>query len=376
MAKTKVYDLKNFGQSLWLDFIERKLIASGELRRMVEDDGLAGLTSNPTIFKAALEGSTEYDESCRSLMRQNAGSEAIYDQLTREDIATAADVLKPVYDETGGADGFASIEVLASYARDIEMTIAEARRLFGQVGRDNVMVKVPGTPEGAQALRRLTGEGHNINVTLLFSVEQYERIANAYIDGLEMFAQSGGDLRGVVSVASFFLSRIDTKVDAELDRLKESADVPAEACDRLRGTAAIATAKATYERFAEIFGSERFQRLREKGARVQRPLWASMSTKDPSYPDTKYVQALIGPDTVVTVPKTTLVAMRDHLEVKSTLQEGIEEATRALGRFEEVGIDLRGIYEGLQVEGIGLFDRSYSELLRTLDAKRGQLMAA
>jgi len=377
MAKTRAYKLKEYDQSLWLDFIERKLITSGELKQMIEEDGLSGLTSNPTIFKSALSGGTEYDEACRTLMRRDTWNEEIYDVLSREDIAMAADVLRPVYDQTKGDDGFASIEVLASYAYDVETTISEANRLTGQVDKDNVLVKVPGTPEGVEAFRRLIASGRKINVTLLFSPDQYEKIANAYIEGLEELDRSGGDLHEVASVASLFLSRIDTKVDRQIDAMKEAAGEAERAeLDRLRGTAAISTAKVSYRKFKEIFNSSRFARLKDKGARVQKPLWASMSTKDPSYSDVKYVEALIGPRTVITVPKQTLEAMRDHLVAGPTLEEGIEEAQYSLKRIQEVGIDLTGIYENLQKEGVELFDKSYRELLIVLDDKREQLLAA
>jgi len=377
MAKTRAYELKRYGQSLWLDFIERKLITSGELKQMVEEDGLGGLTSNPTIFKNALRGGTEYDNSCRNLMRQGISNAEIYDILTREDIEMAAGVLRPVYDATGGGDGFACIEVLASYAYDIETTVKEANRLFTQTRRDNVMVKVPGTPEGVDAFRRLIAGGKKINVTLLFSPGQYERIANAYIEGLEEFDKSGGDLKQVSSVASLFLSRIDTKVDKQIDAMKETAgETERDELDALRGTAAVLTAKVAYQKFKEIFASERFRKLKEKGARVQRPLWASMSAKDPAYSDVKYVEALIGPETVVTVPMETLAAIRDHLVAEPILEERIEEAQTSLKRIEEVGIDLSAIYEGLQKEGVELFDKSYKELLSTLDDKREQLLAA
>ncbi|HZD58837.1 MAG TPA: transaldolase [Anaerolineae bacterium] len=377
MAKTRAYELKRYGQSLWLDFIERGLITSGELKQMVEDDGLSGLTSNPTIFKEALSGGTEYDQSCRVLFQQGRSNPEIYDILTREDIQMAADVLHPVYDATGGDDGYACIEVLASYAYDVEMTIREVNRVATQTARDNVLVKVPGTPEGVHAFRDLIASGKKINVTLLFSPEQYERIANAYIEGLEELDKKGGDLRQVASVASLFLSRIDTKVDKQIDKMRETAsETERSELDTLRGTAATSTAKVTYQKFKEIFGAERFQRLKEKGARVQRPLWASMSTKDPAYSDVKYVEALIGPDTVVTVPKKTLAAMRDHLVVRPTLEEGAEEAQSNLKRIKEVGIDLEGSYEDLQKEGVELFDTSYNELLSALDEKRVQLLAA
>jgi len=377
MVKTRAYRLKEYDQSLWLDFIERKLITSGELRQIIKEDGLSGLTSNPTIFKNALAGGTEYDEACRTLMRRGTSNEEIYDVLTREDIAMAADVLRPVYDQTLGDDGFASIEVLASYAYDVETTISEANRLAGQVDKDNVLVKVPGTLEGVEAFRRLIASGRKINVTLLFSPEQYEKIANAYIEGLEELDRNGGNLHEVFSVASLFLSRIDTKVDRQIDAMKEAASEAERAeLDGLRGTAAISTAKLAYGKFKEIFNSSRFARLRGKGARVQKPLWASMSTKDPFYSDVKYVEALIGPRTVTTVPKQTLEAMRDHLVARPTLEEGIEEAQHSLKRIQEVGIDLTGIYEDLQKEGVELFDKSYRELLTALDDKREQLLAA
>ncbi len=372
MAKTRCYELKRYGQSVWMDFISRNMIQGGELRQMVEEDGLAGITSNPTIFMKAILGGSDYDAELKSLSEAGKTAKEIFYALTRSDIVAAADVLRPVFEESGGGDGFVSVEVLPEFAYDTDKTCAEAERLFRLNDRENVMVKVPGTPEGIPAIKKLTARGHRINITLLFSPEQYERVVEAYMEGVERGHVQGRDLQQVVSVASFFLSRIDVKVDKQIDSMLEKEEHP----DRirelrsLRGQAAIATAKTTYKRFKELFSSPEWKKLEQAGARIQRPLWASMGTKDPTYSDVKYMEALIGPDTVSTTPKETLLAFRDHGVVRPTLEEGLDEAPRILQRVKDVGINIDDIYEDLQREGVTLFENSYKELIDTIEEKR------
>lgn len=373
--RSRVYELKSHGQSLWLDYIDRNLVLRGELKRMIEEDGLSGITSNPTIFKTAIERTNAYDEGCRRLTREGKNPEEIYDELTREDISMSADMLQPIFDETNGRDGYCSIELLPRLAYDTPGSIREAERLVGLIGKENVMVKVPGTDLGLEAIRRLTAEGINVNITLLFSPDQYVKVANAYIEGVGDLIKQGGDPGKVFSVASFFLSRIDTKVDKELDRMAEESREQAKILGRMRGSAAIATAKVAYGRFRKIFSSDRFRELEARGAEIQKVLWASMSTKDPFYSDVKYVGALIGPDTVVTVPVSTLAAMRDHLMVEDTLELGLEGAPSILAKLGEAGIDLDRIYANLQKEGVGAFEKSYQEVLQALVGKRRQLAA-
>jgi len=361
-------ELQNYGQSLWLDYIRRSLITGGELTRLVEEDGLRGLTSNPTIFEKAIAGSTDYDKALHLLLAEDPHADArtLYEALAIEDIRMAADILRSVYDETDGADGFVSLEVSPHLARDTAGTVAEARRLWQVVDRPNLMIKVPATPEGIPAVEALIAEGINVNVTLMFSLAHYEAVAHAYLRGVERCP----DPSKVASVASFFVSRVDTAVDRALETIGTREALA------LRGTIAIAKAKRVYRRFREIFSSEPFKALRQRGARVQRPLWASTGTKNPAYPDVLYVEELIGPDTVNTLPPATLSAFRDHGRVRgATVQEGLAEAETALTALEELGIDLDAITEQLQAEGVAAFARSFDQLLAALEEKRHALLA-
>ena len=328
---SKLNELAELGQGIWVDYIRRAFITSGELQRLVEQ-GVQGVTSNPSIFEKAIAGSDDYDEVLSELVVQDKSVVEVYEALAFEDIRAAAVTLRPVYDETNGADGYVSLEVSPALAHDTEGTIAEARRLFSGLDRPNVMIKVPATPEGMPAIETLIGEGINVNVTLMFSLDHYEAVTEAYITGLERLVKAGGDPSQVASVASFFLSRIDSAVDQALGELGE---------EELQGKIAIASAKVTYARFGEVFGGARWQALAAKGARVQRPLWASTSTKNPDYPDTMYVDSLIGPHTVNTVPPQTLAAYLDHGLVASTLEEGVEEARSQLARLAELGVGLK-----------------------------------
>src|ERR1700676_1591763 len=332
-ATNPLKDLLKFGQSVWLDYIRRNLLTSGELKRMIEEDGLRGMTSNPAIFEKAIAGSTDYTDILKSLQsRTDLDAKARYEILAIRDIQDAADALRPVYDSSKRRDGYVSLEVSPYLARDTQGTLAEARRLWQTVGRENVMIKVPGTAEGIPAFQQLISEGININVTLLFSQEVYTRVAEAYIAGLEQLAARGGDVSKIASVASFFISRIDNSVDAIVEaRLKTSKDPrEQEQLKSLLGKVAIANGKQTYVRYQKIFSGDRWQALATKGAQTQRVLWASNSNKNPKYRDVLYVEELIGPDTVNTIPPATLDAFRDHGCPRASLTEDIEGANRIM----------------------------------------------
>ncbi len=361
---TKLEELASLGQAIWLDFIRRSLLTSGELQALV-DEGLRGMTSNPTIFDKAIAGSDDYDADLQALAAKDLSTLEIYEALAIDDIRRAADVLRPVYEETSRADGYVSLEVNPHLAHDTEGTVAEARRLFATLERPNVMIKVPATPQGIPAIETLIAEGVNVNVTLIFSLGHYRAVAGAYLAGLERLADAGRDPFHVASVASFFLSRIDTAVDAALDeRPAAAAAAPA-----LKGKSAIASAKAAYAAFHEIFAGPRWERLAARGARYQRPLWASTSTKNPDYPDTLYVDSLIGPNTVNTLPPHTLDAFRDHGTVARTLEDGLDEAQAQLARLAEVGVGLDAITAQLQDDGVAAFARSFDSLLASIEEK-------
>ena len=360
-------ELKRLGQSLWLDNIRRQLITSGELARL-RDEGITGVTSNPTIFEKAVSGSTDYDEAMVRLVSAKRRPADILWELMVEDIQAAADVFRPVHDKTRGEDGFVSIEVSPTVATSSKRTIAWAEDLRTRCHRPNVMVKIPATKEGVPAIRDQIAKGHNINVTLIFSVDRYAEVVEAYLSGLETLHKNGGDLRKVASVASFFVSRVDTKVDKILtDKIQLSTD-PAQkrALERLYGKAAIANSKMAYERYQQLFSGPRWEKLRRAGAQTQRCLWASTSTKDPRYPDTYYVEELIGPHTVDTIPPATLAAFREHGEVRRSIDENVELAKRQLRQLAEVGVDLDQVTRELEVEGVASFTKSFESLLATL----------
>ncbi len=359
--------LHELGQSIWLDFISRELITSGELDRLI-DLGLLGMTSNPTIFEKAIASSTAYDAQLAALAGRGLASQAIFEALAIKDIQDAADRLRPVYDRLAGADGFVSLEVSPALAHDTEATVAEVERLWRAVARPNVMIKIPATQEGLPAIARSIAKGINVNVTLLFDVDRYEAVVNAYFEGLERRAAAGQPIDGIASVASFFVSRVDTAVDKLLAQRPEHA--------HLLGTAAVANAKVAYERFERLFASARFARLSQQGARIQRVLWASTSTKNPAYPDLKYVEPLIGPHTVNTVPPPTLEAILDHATVRLSIREGVEEAHAALAALAAAGIDLKAVTKQLEDEGVAAFARSYEDLLGTIERKAGEIAAA
>lgn len=360
MESNRLRDLLEYGQSVWIDFISRDALDSGELASLVAD-GVLGLTSNPTIFEKAISAGKAYDPAIARLAGLGRPVMEIYEAVALADIGKAADLLRPVYDETEGRDGYVSLEVSPYLAHDTRGTVDDAKRLFAAVNRPNVMIKVPGTPEGVPAIAELIGLGINVNVTLLFALDAYEAAANAYLDGLEMLAKSGGNLHKIASVASFFVSRVDSLVDKRL------AETPAWAS--LQGKAAIANARLAYARFEQIFSGLRWDTLKARGARVQRPLWASTSTKNPAYPDTVYVDNLIGAYTVNTMPPQTLAAFRDHGRLIQTLPGDAEGAQATFGRLAEAGIDMDQVGQELLVAGVKLFSESFDQLLQGLERK-------
>jgi len=360
-----IKDLNRLGQSIWLDFIRRSLIASGELEALIAR-GVSGITSNPTIFEKAIAGSADYDEALKELAEEGKTNEEIYLALALDDIRRAADLLRPAWERSGGADGYVSLEANPKLAYDTEGTVTEARMLFKALGRPNVMIKVPATQEGIPAIEALIGEGVNVNVTLIFSPAHYEAVARAYIAGLDKLAARGGDLARVASVASFFVSRIDTAADRKLEERGNRA---------LQGKAAIACAKLAYERFRAIYAWKRWESLAAKGARVQRLLWGSTGTKNPNYPDTLYVDELIGPDTVNTLPPATLQAFLDHGTAAPTLRRGVREARRVLEGIEGLGIGMNEIADELQREGVLAFETSFDALMGSIRSKRDEIRA-
>src|SRR3989454_1897841 len=369
-ATNPLLDLQKFGQSIWLDYIRRSLITSGELQRLMDEDGLRGITSNPSIFEKAISGSTDYADLLNSLKsRTDLDAKARYEILAIRDIQDAADILRPVYESTKRRDGYVSLEVSPYLARDTQGTIQEARALWKSVARENVMIKVPGTPEGIPAFQQLISEGININVTLLFSQKVYEEVAEAYIAGLEQLAAKGGDISRMASVASFFISRIDNSVDAQLAaKLKTTRDELEQAKLRsLLGKVAIANGKLTYQRYLKIFGTDRWKKLVAKGAQTQRVLWASTSTKNPSYSDVMYVEEMIGPDTVNTVPPATLDAFRDHGHARQSLTEDIEGARQVMAALASVGISIDEITAKLTEDGVRLFAEAFDKLLEAVE---------
>ena len=365
-------ELERYGQAFWLDYIRRSLITGGELQRLVEEDGLGGVTSNPAIFEKAITGSTDYVEALAALQqREDLSAMALYEKLAIPDIRDAADVLQPVYKKTNGRDGYLSLEVSPFLAQDTEGTIDQARHLWREVERENLMIKVPGTPEGIPAIEQLISEGINVNVTLLFAQEVYERVALAYIAGLEKRANQGHDLGKVASVASFFISRIDAAVDSLITAHLKTAKSATERTllRSLSGKVAIANGKLTYQRYKELFRGDRWQPLAEKGAQTQRVLWASTSTKNPKFSDVLYVEELIGPATVNTLPPSTLDAFRDHGRPRASLEEDVEAALDTMETLEHLGISMAEVTEDLVKKGVRLFAEAFDKLLNAVDLK-------
>jgi transaldolase / glucose-6-phosphate isomerase len=372
-------ELGTAGQAVWLDYLHRKILDDGELARLIEQDGVTGLTSNPSIFEKAIGDGDAYDARLQAeLKRGERTPMALYERIAIADIQAAADIFRPTFDRLGGKDGFVSLEVSPTLANDTEGTIAEARRLWGAVGRPNLMIKVPGTAAGVPAIRQLVGEGINVNVTLLFGVDAYLAVAGAHMAGLEAFKAGGGDVSLVHGVASFFVSRIDTKIDGAIDA-RLNANPPTDAAvrlRRLRGKIAIANAKRAYQRYLELIEGPRWKPLAAASAAPQRLLWASTGVKDRAYPDTLYVDSLIGVDTVNTMPPNTMDAFRDHGTVSPSLTEAVAEAEHDLAEAQGLGLDLDGVTRTLVVEGVALFAKAFDELLSAVASKSRQMAGA
>jgi transaldolase len=376
MTDNPLKRLSGLGQSVWYDYIRRDLYRSGDLAKLIRDDALAGMTSNPTIFQKAIAETNLYDEDIRRLGAEGKNPGQIFEGLAVSDVQAAADVFRPVYERAGGNDGFVSIEVQPALARDTAGTIAEARRLWASCARPNVMVKIPGTAEGLGAIRACLAAGININITLLFSVERYREVMEAYLSAMEERASSGQPSDRIRSVASFFVSRVDTNADKKLDALAKAGGAAAAEAKKLRGKLGIANARVAYAAFEEVFGAPRFQALRVRGVAVQRPLWASTSTKDPAYPDLYYVEALIAPESVDTMPPETFDAYRDHGDPKVRIREDLAGARAVLPGLAALGIDTPAIFRELEDEGIKKFADSFDALLKAVEEKEKAVRVA
>lgn len=362
----RLQSIHDLGQSIWLDSFDRKLMDSGELQKLIDEDGLSGITSNPSIFEKAVTGSSDYDADIRKLAAEQKSDEEIFFGFAISDIQRAADILKPVYDNAHGTDGFVSLEVSPHLANDTDGTIKQARELWKTLDRKNVMIKIPGTKEGLAAIKQCISEGININVTLLFGLDRYKEVTEAYISGLEERVKNNQPIDKIASVASFFLSRIDVLIDPALKEKKLS---------KLVGEVAIASAKKAYEIYKEVFFSDRFRNLEKKGAKKQKVLWASTGTKDPSFSDVKYVEALIGPDTINTLPMETIDAFRDHGVAEDHLENNLMQATKELDQLKENGIDLDQLTQQLEEEGVQKFNKAYTSLLKAVKEKKQKQMA-
>jgi transaldolase / glucose-6-phosphate isomerase len=374
-VKNPLKALLDYGQSMWLDYIRRDLITSGKLKEMIENDGLRGMTSNPSIFEKAIADSSLYDDLLHSLSaRPDLDATARYEQIAIRDIQGAADILRPVYQQSNFRDGFVSLEVSPLLAMETQKTLDEARRLWKTVNRENVMIKVPGTAEGIPAIRQLIGEGININVTLLFAQEVYEKVAEAYVAGVEELAKRGGNLKKMAGVASFFISRIDTLVDSMIDEKLKTENDPAkkDLLKSLKGKVAIANGKLTYQKYEQIFSGPRWEALAAKGARTQRVLWASTSTKNPAYRDVMYVEELIGPDTVDTMPPATVDAFRDHGKLRNSLTEDVAGAKKVMDDLAKAGISMQEVTSKLTKDGVKLFADAFEKLLAAVEKSTQQ----
>jgi len=364
--------LGTLGQSIWLDYIRRDLIESGELRRLIEEDGLRGMTSNPSIFEKAIAESHIYDQDIQDMALNKKDVKTIYEALSQRDVQNAADEFRSVYDETDGKDGYVSLEVNPHLAHDTKGTIAEARRLWAALNRPNVFIKVPATSDGLPAIQQLISEGINVNVTLLFGLPRYRQVAEAYIAGLESREAQGKPVKHIASVASFFLSRIDTLVDPLVEKFLEPSGKKTEIAKKVHGQVAIASAKIAYQIYKDIFSSNRFKKLADKGARPQRLLWASTSTKNPEYSDVKYIEPLIGPNTVNTIPLETINAYRDHGDPKSRLEQNVKEANWIMARLPELGISIDKVTGQLEDEGVRKFNEPFDKLMEALLKKSSE----
>jgi transaldolase len=368
MAKSRLHKLAERGQSIWIDNLSRRLVHGGELQRLIDEDAVTGVTSNPTIFQKAIASGDDYDVQLRSLLETSDDLRAAFFALAQDDVRDACDLFRPVWERTGAADGYVSIEVDPGLAYDTEGTFEQAIELHEAIDRPNLFVKIPATVAGLPAIEDCIARGRSINITLIFSLERYAAVAEAYLRGHERLVAAGGDPAKVASVASFFVSRVDTETDRRLEELGKT---------KLQGKLAIANAKLAYRHFEEVFGSPRWQFLAGKGATRQRPLWASTSTKNPAYRDVLYVEELIGPDTVDTMPPETVEAFQDHGEVRGdTIREGVEEAAALLGELREAGVDYDDVVETLEEEGVRKFADSFQELIAGMRAKQAELAAA
>jgi transaldolase len=368
MASARLQQLTGLGQSVWIDYLSRRLIESGELERLMREHAVVGITSNPTIFQKAISEGDAYDEQLREVLAQKDDPKEVFLELAVKDVQDACDLLRTVWDGGAGKDGYVSIEVDPNLAGDTDATIAEAQRLHELVDRPNCFVKIPATKAGLPAIEEMIARGRNINVTLIFSLDRYAEVVEAYLRGLERLVEAGGDPAKVASVASFFVSRVDTEADRRLDE--------AGAPDDLKGKLAVANAKLAYQRYKELFAGARWEPLRSKGATTQRCLWASTSTKNPAYRDVLYVEELIGPETVDTMPEETIEAFEDHGEVALTLERDLDEAHRVFKRMAEAGVDYDDVVATLEREGVQKFADSFAELLDGIRAKRGELVSA
>ena len=365
--------LLEFGQSPWMDYIRRDLLTSGGLKKMIQEDGLMGMTSNPTIFEKAITGSKDYADILESPEAKRLDAKGVYEKIAIRDVQDAADIFKGVYQQTKRRDGYVSLEVSPLLANDTQGTIDEARRLWKSVSRENVMIKVPGTREGLPAIRQLLEDGININITLLFAQSVYEQVAELFIAALEARAKKGQDISHIASVASFFVSRIDSLIDSQIDaKLKTETDAGKRALlTSVQGKVAIANAKLTYRKYQDIYGAARWKALAAKGAQTQRLLWASTSTKNPKYRDVMYVEELIGPDTVDTIPPATFDAFRDHGRVRPSLTESVDEAAKVMTSLEKAGVSMKEVTEKLVVDGVKLFADAFKQLLEATGKTAG-----
>jgi transaldolase len=368
MARSRLHQLSELGQSVWIDYLSRDLLRTGELARMMEEDAVVGVTSNPTIFQKAISHGNAYDGQLREVLETEDDAKEVFLKLAVKDVQDACDLLRAVWDRGQGQDGYVSIEVDPNLAFDTEATIAEAQRLHELVDQPNCFVKIPATEAGLPAIEEMIARGRNTNVTLIFSLQRYAEVVEAYLRGLERLVEGGGDPRPVASVASFFVSRVDTEADRRLD----DVGAPAE----LKGKLAVANAKLAYQRYKELFAGERWEKLAARGARTQRCLWASTSTKNPEYRDVMYVEELIGPETVNTMPEETIEAFQDHGVVALTLERDLDEAKRVFERIAEAGVDYDDVVAVLEREGVQKFADSFAELLEGVSAKRGELVSA
>jgi transaldolase len=368
MSRSRLHQLSELGQSVWIDSLSREWLRTGELQRLVDEDAVVGVTSNPTIFQKAMSEGEWYDEQLREVLAETDDLREVFFRLAFDDIREACDLLKQVWDVTEGQDGYVSLEVEPGLAHDTDGTIEQAQRFHDEIARSNLYVKIPATDAGVPAIEEMTARGKSINVTLIFGLDRYAAVAEAYIRGLERFVDGGGDPSLVTSVASFFVSRVDTEADKRLDALGGH--------DHLKGRLAIANAKLAYQRYKEIFSGARWERLAARGASSQRCLWASTSTKNPEYRDVMYVEELIGPETVNTMPRETIEAFQDHGEVRVTLEEGLDAARQLFEELARAGIDYDDVTRVLEDEGVQKFADSFDELLQGIAAKRGELVSA